>query len=495
MFDIRASGVLLPVFSLPGEYGIGTFGKSAYDFVDFLRDSGQRYWQILPLCPTGYGNSPYQSICSFAGNPFFLDSVLLCRDGFLSPRFAEERIKNSGRVNYDFLEKSQRAFCEDIYICSLKNLPDDYESFCNKNAFWLDDYCLFFALREYFGGKPFYEWYTGLKMHQPDALSLFSERLEKEINTQKIIQYHFYSQWSRLKKYANDNGVLIIGDVPIYVSADSSDVWAHSDEFELLPNRVPREVAGCPPDYFSPDGQLWGNPVYDWNTQRDSNYKWWKSRFAHNFSLYDGVRIDHFRGFESYYCIKYGSKNAKHGVWRKGPGKSFFDEIKKDFPTDRIIAENLGFLTPAVDDLLEYCGFPGMKVLQFAFDSGEDNLLYNPHSYPKNSVVYTGTHDNDTIIGWADHAPKEDVALATNTLDAEDNDALAENMMMSAMDSESDTCILTMQDLLHLGSEARINTPSTVGNNWQWRMKSNQINSSLSHHLLDMTRLSGRAIL
>lgn len=488
----RSNGVLMHISSLPGNTGIGTLGKPAYDFVDFLKKSSQTYWQILPICPTSYGDSPYQSFSTFAGNPYFIDFELLVGQGFLQKKDYENISwgSNETQVDYGLLYEQRHKLFSIIQKNFEKNTPADFESFCKENAFWLDNYSLFMAIKDAHNGVSFLEWEKEIINREEQSLKKWTEKCSDRINYYKILQYLFFAQWNNLKKYANDNGIKIIGDIPIYVAADSADVWSNPEQFMLDENHVPIEVAGCPPDGFSADGQLWGNPVYNWDYMKKDNYSWWKKRLEMSLKNYDVLRIDHFRGFDSYYCIPFGDTTAKNGVWKKGPGTALFEEIKKCYGELPIIAEDLGFLTDSVRQMLKDVGYPGMKVLQFAFDSRE-NSDYLPHSYSKNSVVYTGTHDNDTVIGWTSSAPAEDYSNAKKYLRTNDKNFPTE-MMLAAIESVSNTCILCMQDLIGLDGSARMNTPSTVGNNWKWRATQNQITENISEFLSYYTKLYNR---
>lgn len=493
ILENRASGVLMHISSLPGDTGIGTLGKYAYQFVDLLKKHGQTYWQMLPICPTSYGDSPYQSFSTFAGNPYFIDFEKLEQAGLLL-RSDWETInwnKNETIIDFGFLYVERHKIFAKIQNNFCKNIPPDFEEYCLANAFWLDDYALFMAIKDEHNGAPFSDWEVEIKSRNPKALDDWSKKCQNRIQYYKILQYLFFKQWYELKKYANDNGIKIIGDIPIYIAADSSDVWSNPEQFSLNKDLTPIEVAGCPPDAFSADGQLWGNPVYNWEYHKNTNYAWWKKRISESLKIYDVIRIDHFRGFDEYYCIPFGSKNAKNGLWRKGPGASLFNEIKKEFADINIIAEDLGFLTPTVIQMLKEVGFPGMKILQFAFDSREKSD-YLPYRYNHNSVVYTGTHDNDTILGWTKSARAEDVAYAKKYLRANSDDELRKEMMICALSCVTNTCIICMQDLIGLDSCARMNIPSTVGNNWKWRATKEQITDSQFEFLGYYTRLFGR---
>ena len=492
----RASGVLMHIASLPGNYGIGTMGKAAYDFVDWLKSAGQKYWQILPICPTSYGDSPYQSFSTYAGNPYFIDFDILRHDGYLieSDYSTLDFGDDESKIDYELLYKNRKIVFWRAMERFVRNTPDDFRRFCVENAHWLDDYALFMAIKDAHDGLEFSKWEDNIRTREKGAVEMWRVKCSKSVMYYKVEQYFFHKQWFALKKYANKNGIEIIGDIPIYVAADSADVWANPRQFVLDGDLKPTEVAGCPPDAFSDDGQLWGNPVYDWKYMRKTKYRWWIDRLKASFRLYDIVRIDHFRGFDSYYCIKAGAKTAKDGVWRYGPGMHFWNRVSREInPKGKlpVIAEDLGFLTDSVRELLHSSGFPGMKVLQFAFDeSGESDYL--PFRYDKNCVVYTGTHDNDTILGWCKTAPEGDLEFAKEYLGAGDISEIPEKMMKAAIASTADTCILTMQDLLGLSSSARMNIPSTLGGNWQWRAVDGQIDDNISKRLKKCCMIYGR---
>lgn len=488
---MRKNGILMPVFSLPSPYGIGTFGRAAFDFVDFLHKAKQSYWQILPLNPTNYGDSPYQSFSSFAGNPYFIDLDLLVEDGLL---IAAEI------ASYDFGDDTERVDYEKLYDNRFKILEiafqrfkadDSYREFEEQNSHWLESYALFMAIKQAYGGKAWYKWPEPLKTREPDALANAKKSLAKDIAFHKFLQFNFNKQWFSLKKYANQRGIEIIGDIPIYVALDSADVWANPKQFLLDRDYTPKAVAGVPPDAFSADGQLWGNPLYDWNYMKQTGYVWWKQYLGHALLRYDVVRIDHFRGFESFFAIPYDDTNAKKGKWIKGPDTDLFDALKAEFGENLpIIAEDLGVITPAVRKMLKSTGFPGMKVLQFAFD-GDSSNAYLPHNLCRNCVIYTGTHDNDTIMGWLKNE-KSAARGAKEYLNYQNDNGFNWAMMKAAMASIADTCILMMSDLLGLDSSGRINTPSTVGDNWQWRIKSECINDWLANILKENTVMYGR---
>lgn len=500
----RAAGILLPVFALPGKYGIGAFSAEAYRFVDFLHDAGQRYWQILPLGPTSYGDSPYQSFSTYAGNPYFIDIDALIRVGLLTEAEGAEHVSPDPaapidyaqiyRTRYVLLRKAYERFnSREESTAGIVAMRGDYAVFSIENASWLDDFALFIALKEENGGKSFLEWEKPLRLRDETALEEARDRLSGEIGFHSFLQFLFASQYAALKKYANDAGILIIGDIPIYVAQDSSDVWAHPELFQLDEDCVPKAVAGCPPDAFSATGQLWGNPLYQWKKHEETGFAWWMERLGHAFSLCDVLRIDHFRGFESYYSIPYGHETAEFGHWEKGPGYAFFHALGKKLGDVPVIAEDLGFLTPEVLKMVADTGYPGMKVLQFAFDSREDSD-YLPHNYPRNCVVYTGTHDNDTTDSWFEEIPETDRAFAVEYLGLPElsSEDAATSLIRAALSSVADTAIIPMQDWLGLGGQARINHPSTLGGNWQWRMDQAALTEDLSARIRRMTKLYGR---
>jgi len=494
ILDNRASGVLMHISSLPGNTGIGTLGQNAYNFVDLLHRAGQTYWQMLPICPTSYGDSPYQSFSTFAGNPYFIDFEKLEADGLIT-REDYSNVNwgdNRNYIDYGRLYFERHKVFAKIQENFEKNIPADFDKYCEDNSFWLEDYALFMAIKDAHDGNSFSTWEEDIRTRKAAAVKKWAKKCEKRVQYYKMLQYLFFKQWYELKKYANDNGIKIIGDIPIYVAADSSDVWTSPKQFALDENLVPIEVAGCPPDAFSADGQLWGNPVYNWEYMKKNNYSWWKKRISECLKIYDVIRIDHFRGFDEYYCIPFGSENAKTGQWRKGPGAELFASIKKEFGDINIIAEDLGFLTETVKQMLVDVGFPGMKILQFAFDSREESD-YIPHRYGHNSVVYTGTHDNDTILGWTKSAAPSDVEFARKYLRANNDDELRQEMMISALGCVANTCIICMQDLLAMDGAARMNVPSTVGNNWKWRASPEQLDDKAFEFLAYYSKLYGRA--
>ena len=474
----------MPISSLPSPYGIGTLGAEARKFADFLAAGGQSCWQLLPVGPTSYGDSPYQSFSSFAGNPYFIDLDILAEWGLLEPE--EYQFLNwgndPGQADYELLYKNRFQVLR--LAVSRLSRGDKFEMRGTLwGADWLEDYALFMALKDKFGGASWLDWPEELRLREPASLVLARKELAAEIDFWKWVQHLFFSQWWSLKEYVNQKNISIIGDLPIYVALDSADVWANPDQFQLDENGRPTEVAGCPPDGFSADGQLWGNPLFDWERMKKDGYAWWLKRIAWQFQICDTLRIDHFRGFDSYYAIPYGDATAKNGRWKPGPGIGFFKAVNKALGKKDIIAEDLGFLTPSVHKLLKDSGYPGMKVLEFAFDSRDTGSDYLPHCYPTRCVVYAGTHDNDTIQGWMASAPKKDVSFAKAYLRLSKREGYHWGMMRSAWASPADLAVMQFQDLLGLGSEARMNTPSTLGNNWKWRALPGTFDEKLSKRL------------
>lgn len=469
---MRRAGILMPISALPSPCGIGTLGAAARAFADFLAAGGQSCWQILPVGPTGFGDSPYQSFSSCAGNPYFIDLETLEEEGLLRPEEYRglDWGADPGRVDYGLLYETRYPVLKLACRRLLERVPPDFGGFCEENRDWLEDYALFMALKERHGGVSWFRWPEGERLRRPEVLSPLRQELREELAFWRAVQYLFFRQWGALKAYANGRGISIIGDLPIYVSGDSADVWSNRPLFQLDGEGRPTEVAGCPPDGFSEDGQLWGNPLFDWERMEADGYRWWIRRIAFQFRICDTLRIDHFRGFDAYYAIPYGDTTAKNGRWRPGPGLRFFEAVNRALGPRDIIAEDLGFLTGSVGELLRETGYPGMKVLELAFDSRDTGGGYLPHCYTPHCVVYTGTHDNDTVRGWMASAPAEDVALAKAYLRLNEAEGCHWGMMRSAWASAADLAVMQFQDLLGLGSEARMNIPSTLGgNNWRWR--------------------------
>lgn len=491
----RSAGILLPVSSLPSQYGIGCFSKEAYQFIDELEKAKQSYWQILPLGATGYGDSPYQSFSTFAGNPYFIDLEVFITDGLLTLEECEKCKPMQERyVDYEFVYFTRFEILKKAFARWQGSQEEEYLSFCEKESYWLDDYAIFMAVKDYNGGKSFIDWEESIKTRKPEAMEKYANILSSEIQFYKFLQFNFTKQWMELKSYANAKGVEIIGDIPIYVAFDSVDTWSAPQLYEFTKELEPIGVAGCPPDGFSATGQLWGNPLYNWPEHKKTNYAWWIKRVQYCLEIYDVVRIDHFRGFDEYYKIPYGHETAEHGWWEKGPGFELFAKIQEELGECNIIAEDLGFLTPSVIQLLQDTKFPGMKILQFAFDSREESD-YLPHNYNSNSVVYTGTHDNDTMLGWYESICQEDKRLVFNYLGIEDTASAKEvvwSLIKLAMGSVASMCIIPIQDYLFMGSEARINIPSTLGLNWKWRLEQGDISNELVEEIANVTVVYGR---
>ncbi len=488
---MRAAGILMHISSLPSDYGIGTMGKEAYAFVDFLKAAGQRYWQLLPVCPTSYGDSPYQSFSTNAGNPYFIDLDMLCEEGLIQ-RSEYSKINwgaDRSRVDYETLYNNRFRVLRKAFERFRTGNMTAFHTFLEENDRWISNYALFMSIKNSYGGVSWLEWEEKLRRRDSGALWEFRCAHEDDIMFWEFLQFNFFEQWKKLKSYANENGIMIIGDIPIYVALDSAETWVYPDLFELDGKLMPTSVAGCPPDAFSPTGQLWGNPLYNWKRHRETGYRWWIDRIKSASELYDIVRIDHFRGFQGYYSIPYGHETAEKGEWRKGPGIELFDAVRKELGEPPIIAEDLGFLTDDVRELLKECGFPGMKVLEFAFDPKEESN-YLPYTYDRNSVVYVGTHDNNTILGWLDELDADAVGFCKKFLDAEDD--ILWRLIKTAQACVSDTVIIQMQDYLELGAGARMNVPSTLGGNWQWRMQKRAATKKLAKKIADITRTYGR---
>lgn len=494
----RSSGILLHISSLPSKYGIGCFSEAAYNFADWLSDAGQSYWQILPLGPTSYGDSPYQSFSSFAGNPYFISLEEFIDIGYLTKEECNEINfgENISSIDYGSLYKNRYTLLNKAYKRSNICKDTEFQSFVIKNNYWLEDYALFMAIKNKFNGSPWTEWNEDIKLRTPEAIERYSYELSEEIEFQKFMQFHFYLQWNKLKTYVNSKGIKIIGDIPIYVAFDSADAWANPQLFQFDENNTPIAVAGCPPDGFSATGQLWGNPLYKWDYHKKTDYKWWISRLSHCFNLYDVLRIDHFRGFDEYYSIPYGADNAINGHWEKGPGMDIFKAIKKVLGEKDFIAEDLGYMTDSVRQLVKESGFPGMKVLEFAFDSRDTGCRndYLPHNYNENCIAYTGTHDNQTITSWFDTISEEEQNLAREYLCDYNTPAseLYTSFICLIMRSNAKLCIIPMQDYLGYDDSCRMNEPSTLGKNWKWRLKNEDLSDSLKQTIYRIAELYGR---
>ena len=485
----------MAVSSLPSPYGIGTLGQAAYDFADFLHAAGQHYWQMLPLGPTSYGDSPYQSFSAYAGNPYYIDPDLLIADGLLTKSEcsrckwgSDPRYVDYGRIyekRFDLLHKAyKRGWQRD---------SEDVAAFAAENSRWLPDYALFMACKRYFGMKAWTEWPDDIRLRQDGAVEKYRTLLQEDVEFFVYLQYLFFRQWNRLRDYVHAQGIRIIGDLPIYVAMDSADVWAETEFFQLDETLIPKAVSGVPPDYFSADGQLWGNPLYDWEHMREDGFGWWIRRIDGAGKLYDIIRIDHFRGFDEYYSIPFGDQTAERGHWEKGPGMDLFNTVKEKLGDVDVIAEDLGYLTESVIEMVKESGYPGMKVLQFAFDSREESD-YLPHNYERNCVVYTGTHDNDTILGWYYVMSEEDREFSKEYMgNAKSTDEeLPWDFIRMSMESVANLAVTPMQEFLGLGTEARINYPSTLGNNWKWRLLPGQFTPELAKRIHRLTQITAR---
>ena len=490
----RSSGVIMHISSLPEEYGIGTFGKQAYLFADFLHRSGQTYWQMLPLGHTSYGDSPYQTFSAFAGNPYFVDFELLAKDGLLD--LSELNNIDFGsdqtQVDYGKVFKERIPVLRKAYDAGKENLKQELLIFAKDNSSWLDDYSLFMAVKNEMNLVGWQNWDNDIKLREKEAMEIYRELLADDIGFWVFIQYQFSKQWTALKEYTNQLGIKIIGDIPIYVASDSSDAWANSQVFQLDKDKNPITVAGCPPDAFSETGQLWGNPIYNWDYLEKTGYQWWIDRMKESLELYDMIRIDHFRGFEAYWEVSFGAENAINGKWATGPGMKLFHAIKKELGNVDIIAEDLGFLTDEFFDFHKESGYPGMKVMQFGFDPFGDNT-YLPHNYGTDCIVYTGTHDNDTILGWIEQTgDSAHIKFARKYLKLNAKEGMVWGMIRGAWSSVSNIVITTMQDVLEQGNESRMNLPATLGGNWTWRMKKEDITVSREKKLYKLTKLYSR---
>ena len=492
----RASGILLHPTSLPGKYGIGTLGTSAYEFIDFLVKAKQQYWQILPLGPTGYADSPYQCFSAHAGNPNLIDLDILVKSRLLAaddladyPHFPESTIDFEGvqQTRLPLLHKAYHSF-----TLNANNVDKmAYRNFLKDQAIWINDYALFRAIKANRDQKPWYLWENPLKMREPEAIKAIQTLLHEEIDFHKFMQFLFFRQWIAVKDYAHTHKVKIIGDIPLYVALDSADAWANPEIFEFDENLNPIRVGGVPPDYFSETGQLWGNPLFRWDVLKETGYRWWIDRIRTSLFLYDIIRIDHFRGFAAYWAVPAAEKTAIKGEWIPCPGKEFFDALRTEFGILPIIAEDLGVITPDVEELRDGFDLPGMKILQFAFDSSEAND-YIPHNYVKNCIVYTGTHDNDTVVGWFNAATPDDRKYVLDYMNTVDHD-IHWSFIRLAWSSVAYTAIVPMQDLLGLGTTARMNLPGTTQNNWQWRALPDDFSPELAAKLAHLTLLYGRS--
>ena len=508
---MRASGILLPVFSLPGKYGVGCFSREACGFIDKLQAAGQKYWQILPLGHAGGWYSPYQPLSCFAVDPLYIDLEDLKEKGLLKQSDLDElcsfvEVISETRVPHRQLIPEKMALLKKAFAASSKadHIPG-FQRFRRKNRDWLSDYALFVSLSEHFGSADWSKWPRSFKRREPAVLNQYMKEHKKEISFFEWLQFTAHEQWHSIRKYAHEHGIDIIGDIPIYAAYESADCWADPQLFKLTPSLRPEAVSGCPPDAFSEKGQVWGNPLYKWRYHKQTGYSWWISRLAHNFSLYDVIRLDHFRGFESFFSIPAKDETAENGRWMRGPGMAFFDAVSKALPDSRFIAEDLGFITPAVNKLIQQTGLPGMKVLQFAFDGNPDNP-YLPENYTENCVAYSGTHDNDTTAGWygsLDRKTRKKVTAYLRSCSGSQPKssvkapefgvrAAVRSLVAAVMISPANTCIIPLQDYLLYDSGARINTPGTTGDNWCWRMRGDAFDEDTISYILSLTKGTGR---
>ncbi len=490
----RCSGILLPVSALPSPCGIGTLGRAAYEFCDFLERAGQRVWQMLPLGPTSYGDSPYQSFSTYAGNPYFVDPELLMEEGLLTREELDSFPWGSDpeRVDYGAIYSSRFALLRRAFARGAERERAALCRFREENAAWLEDYALFMALKAHFGMRPWTQWEEeDVRLHKSGALARYAALFKEEVEFYSFVQYLFFRQWDALRDYAHARGIRIMGDMPIYVAMDSADVWAGPENFLLDERNAPLAVAGVPPDYFSATGQLWGNPLYRWDYMEQNGFRWWIERIKGASRLYDTLRIDHFRGFESYWRVGASETTAMVGEWVKGPGMALIHAIKAACPDVEIIAEDLGFLSDGVRALLAESGFPGMKVLEFAFDSREPGN-YLPHTYPRHCVCYVGTHDNTTAAAWRSEAAPEDVQMATDYLGLNDAEGFHWGMIRGGMSSVADLFVTQLQDYLGLGAEGRMNVPGTLGGNWTWRFPPGRLTEELAARIRRMVWMYGR---
>ena len=486
----RSSGILMPMSALPSPYGIGTMGKAAYEFVDFLKAAGQKYWQLLPMGPTSYGDSPYASFSTFAGNPYFIDLDMLVEEGLLKKtdlKGIRWSVKKD-RVDYGLIFQSRFKVLRKAFQNGRESLQEEIAAFRWENAGWLEDYALFMAVKGKFNLAGWTQWPDeDIRLHKPEAVEKYGRELKEEVDFYVFMQFLFFRQWEALRTYAKEAGVQFIGDIPIYVAMDSADVWSAPQYFQLDGENVPTEVSGVPPDAFTEDGQLWGNPLYDWDAMAADGYGWWIRRIDGARKLYDVIRIDHFRGLESYWAVPYGAETAKEGQWRPGPGMKLVGVLASWFHDLSFIAEDLGYVTPEVKALLADSGFPGMKILEFAFDAhGESDYL--PHRCTSNSVCYMGTHDNDTVQGWLETMSEDDLDFASRYMHITEDEGWCWGLIRTGMATASNLFVVQMQDVLELPAGCRMNTPGTSSGNWQWRMRAGSLTEELAAKLLTYTK-------
>ena len=489
---MRQSGILLHITSLPSPGGIGTLGADAYHFVDFLEQAGMKVWQVLPISPTGYGDSPYQSVSTFAGNPLLIDLETLMAEGYLPEETLPDAPEDTDRVDFGRIVEYKTNVLKHAFRFSKTKMEKHLERFMEEQP-WVEDYALFSAIKEHFGSISWINWPDeDIRMRKKAALKKYAQKLKESVDYYVFIQYFFFRQWHQLKEYANKKGISLFGDIPIYTAEDSADVWKNPQVFQLDAHHRPLRIAGVPPDYFSEDGQRWGNPLYDWDYLKETDYRWWIKRLKFMGNIYDIVRVDHFIGFANYYSISAKEDNARNGAWIEGPGRSFFKVVKRELPDLRIVAEDLGAVNARVTALLDYCGYPGMKVMTFGF-SGNPADPHLPQNYKENCVVYTGTHDNSTALGWLNAANAAQKQYAFRILSISKDEEFSDAMVRAALMSRGKVCVLPLQDILGLSDEARMNIPSTIGgHNWQWRMLPGDVNDTLAGNLKTLNILSGR---
>ena len=486
----RAAGILLHITSLPSPCGIGNLGREAYRFVDFLKKAKQQYWQILPISPTGYGDSPYQSPSTFAGNPYLIDPEQLQEKGWLRKGEAESFFwgGNASQADFGTMFENREQLLRLAFSRFCEKIPDEFEAFRDKEREWLEEYALFMALKKHFGGGPWTNWETDIRLHRASAVKKYRVLLEEDILYHCFTQYCFFAQWQKLRDYARENGIRIIGDIPIYVPLDSADVWSNPENYQLTRTRRPRVVAGCPPDGFNADGQYWGNPIYDWEKMEKDGFSWWMRRIGAAARCFDVIRIDHFRGLESYWAVPARHKTARKGVWVKGPGTAFLRAVKAHYPQTQFIAEDLGFLTPEVHALVRRSGYPGMKVLEFAFDP-EKPSVYLPHKYKTNCICYTGTHDNETLHQFCTNLPPKTERYTRDYFGIGPEESLESTILQAGMGSKAQLFMAQMQDYLGLGGEARMNEPGKfLQQNWRWRMLPGAADDALAEEIAELTQ-------
>lgn len=486
---MRKSGILMHISSLPGAGGIGSLGKEAYAFADFLEASGMKLWQVLPMGPTGYGESPYQSFSVHAGNPMLISTEKLVADGLLTLDTGEEFVPTQDeRVEFDQVRENKEKLLRKAFHQSEKSLLSEIRQFLRDER-WVSDFALFTAVKQHFGGVMWRQWPDeGIRMRRKESLLQYRMMLDEDVRYHVFCQFIFFRQWKEFKAYCNSKGIELFGDMPIYVAEDSADTWTQPEVFQLDKNRAPKRVAGVPPDYFSADGQMWGNPLYRWTYLFFRRYDWWVERMRGMSKLYDIVRVDHFIGFANYYSIPYGAPNARSGKWIVGPGKKLFRRLKKELPNLRVVAEDLGVQSDRVRELLKFVGYPGMKVATFGFGGDADGNQHFPGNWSENYVAYTGTHDNDTTAGWIATADETTLKAAKDYLHFDSTDDGVEAFIRCVLSSPCCMAVVPMQDVLHLGSEARMNLPGTIGGNWAWRMKPGAATEDVARHLREMNQ-------